>query len=343
VNPGLVVKLRPAGPWRIGPNSGARDRVDGIYHSDALFSAVTGAMRSLGVMDEWLAATASNENAPVAVFSSCYPFVEEVGLVVPPRHVWPPPASPKIHFKGARFVPLGIVNSLLTGQSLDEDKWSVDGPSECLLPPGRVGPFRATVRSSAAVDRLSGNVHPHSAACVEFSPGAGLWAAISFADDESYARWSEPVRGALRWLADSGFGGERSQGWGRSAAPEFIEGSLPNMILPETPVPVPAEGEEPRAPEMLHWLLSLFTPGPDDAVDWKRGNYAVMARAGRIESPAASGAPKKLVNMIQEGSVIAATGPIRGSATNVAPEGFAHPVYRAGFALAIPVPARRDT
>jgi len=27
----------------------------------------------------------------------------------------------------------------------------------------------------------------------------------------------------------------------------------------------------------------------------------------------------------------------RGSATDVAPDGFAHPVYRAGFAVAIPL------
>ena len=40
MNPGLVVKLRPAGPWRIGPDSGARNKVDAIYHSDSLFSAV---------------------------------------------------------------------------------------------------------------------------------------------------------------------------------------------------------------------------------------------------------------------------------------------------------------
>jgi len=38
-----------------------------------------------------------------------------------------------------------------------------------------------------------------------------------------------------------------------------------------------------------HWLLSLFTPGPDDAVDWKSGNYTVIARAGRIDSPAGFG------------------------------------------------------
>ena len=39
------------------------------------------------------------------------------------------------------------------------------------------------------------------------------------------------VKAAFRLLADSGFGGERSRGWGRSEAPEFIEGQLPDMIL----------------------------------------------------------------------------------------------------------------
>ena len=58
MNPGLVVKLRPAGPWRIGPDSGARNRVDVIYHSDSLFSAVTSAMERMGLLSEWLDATA---------------------------------------------------------------------------------------------------------------------------------------------------------------------------------------------------------------------------------------------------------------------------------------------
>ena len=51
MNPGLVVKLRPAGPWRIGTDSGARNRVDAIYHSDSLYSAVTAAMARLGWLD----------------------------------------------------------------------------------------------------------------------------------------------------------------------------------------------------------------------------------------------------------------------------------------------------
>jgi hypothetical protein len=36
--------------------------------------------------------------------------------------------------------------------------------------------------------------------------------------------------------------------------------------------------------------------------------------------------------------VLVASAVPRGSAADVAPEGFPHPVYRAGFALAIPIP-----
>ena len=43
----IEVRLRPTGPWRVGHRGGDRERVDVIYHSDALFSALTHAM--LGV------------------------------------------------------------------------------------------------------------------------------------------------------------------------------------------------------------------------------------------------------------------------------------------------------
>ena len=42
--------------------------------------------------------------------------------------------------------------------------------------------------------------------------------------------------------------------------------------------------------------------------------------------------------MISEGSVIAAPSAPPGAASNVAPDDFPHPVYRAGFALAVPIP-----
>ena len=534
MNPGLVVKLRPAGPWRIGPDSGARNRVDFIYHSDSLYSAVVSAMARLGSLDAWLDATARRaEDAPppAVCFSSCFPFLDDIGFVVPPRTVWPPVSralkSARVRWKSARFVPLGVVQAILAGQRLDENHWSVDGPSECLVPAGKPGPFRTAVRWSAAVDRLTGSTERHSTACLEFRPGAGLWTVVSFLDEAAYSRWLEPVKAAFRLLADTGFGGERSRGWGRAESPEFIEGALPDMILPpsaaveqvsaqaeeqtstgdpEPTVPVtepPADSppsndpdpavpvteppverpsveeppvEEPReapsepshqaaavrgpsdleplmadssplppseveppsgesvplvvddapsAPEPMqpisdpaqadspestdavpmpqeqsasaimheasiteaaqdadelaaahseeeiatesvateapqaeapqataavsapqtpavpghpHWLLSFFTPAPADAVDWRRGNYTVLARGGRVDSPAGSGELKKQIQMVAEGSVVYAPNGPCGSVADVAPDGFAHPVFRAGFAVSIPLP-----
>jgi CRISPR type III-A-associated RAMP protein Csm4 len=454
MNPGLVVKLRPSGPWRIGPDSGARNRVDVIYHSDSLYSAVTGAMARLGRLEDWLGATARSA-APAVCFSSCFPFLNETNFAVPPRSVWPPASaamtSSRVRWKSARFVPLPVIRAVLAGRPL-KDHWSVDGPSGCLVPEGRPGPFRTAVRWSAAVDRLTGASERHSMACLEFRPGAGLWTVVGFADESARDQWADTVKAAFRLLADSGFGGERSRGWGRSESPEFIEGSLPELIVgvpqkaqerenpappaapvesteapaidvaesltveplaglatepaepraeaaelapeiaaplemsaapespaeespaqtaestaeaaepsPDTAVPVePAVAVEPAdetaeppaieaaaepaeppaaAPRAAsHWLLSLFTPAESDSVDWARGNYTVLARGGRVESPSGSGALKKQIQMVTEGSVLVAAAAPRGSAADVAPDGFAHPVFRAGFALAIPLP-----
>src|SRR5882724_3867711 len=234
MNPGLVVKLRPAGPWRIGPDSGARNRVDVIYHSDSLYSAVTSAMSRLGRLDAWLDATARNAE-PAVCFSSCFPFVEEIGFVIPPRTHWPPISQSRmagrVRWKSARFVPLGMVQAILAGERLDENRWTVDGPSGCLVPMGTPGPFRTSVRWGAGIDRLSGASERHSTACIEFRPGAGLWTVIGFADEGARDQWQDAVKAAFRLLADTGFGGERSRGWGRSETPEFVEGELPAMIL----------------------------------------------------------------------------------------------------------------
>jgi hypothetical protein len=392
-------------------------------------------MARLGSFEEWLDATV-RAAAPAVCLSSCFPFLDEFRLVVPPRTLWPPTSaggSTRVRWKSARFVPLEVVRAILAGRKLDEAQWSLDGVSECLAPAGRPGPFRTSVRWGAAVDRLTGSTERHSTACIEFRAGCGLWTVVSFLDEAARDRWQGPVKAAFRLLADSGFGGERSRGWGRAEQPEFDEGDLPNMILPPAPPEAagptveqildrlvtrlvgpeavlesianssaqesakqsdqelgPAEGpgdvkaegsvsaesaveigsgvavlELEEVPDTLvesaplepepepaiaaalvdapqsHWLLSLFTPAPGDTVDWRRGSYAVLTRGGRVESPAGSGALKKQVQMIAEGSVLAAASEPRGSATDVGPEGFSHPVYRAGFAVAIPLPEVR--
>jgi CRISPR type III-A-associated RAMP protein Csm4 len=376
----MLIKLHPTTPWRIGPDSGDRDRVDRIYHSDSLYSAVSSAMARLGTLDEWLDATArpgdgapappvrvgdsisagisaseiDTQAPPVRVgdsinagipftpavrFSSCFPFQGDVSFIVPPRSLWPPPASPKVRWRGAKFVPLSVVNELVTSRSISEEGWTVDPASECLVPisgsgSGSGGPFRVSVRSSAAIDRHGSGVFPHSTACIEFAPNCGLWAAAEFADDAAREKWNAPLKGAIRLLADSGFGGERSRGWGRAEV-SFSDDPLPFVALASD-----------SAADSAWWMLSLFHPASGDSVDWGRGSYSLTTRGGRVESPVSWGDVKKPTRMIAEGSVIVAPTEPRGSASNVAPDDFPHPVYRAGFALAVPIPLgpaeRRD-
>ncbi len=471
MNPAFVVRFRPSGPWRIGVDSGARDRVDRIFHSDALFSALSLAMLRLGRLEEWLAATATAAGEPAVRLSSLFPFLDEIQFVPPPRSLWPPPPSPKVRWGNARFVPLSLVGDLVAEKPLRDNRWFLDGASGCLLPsePGeRCGPFRVALRSHAAVDRVSGAaVEVHRTACIEFAPGAGLWGVASFADEDARARWSGPLQAAFRVLADTGLGGERSLGWGRSGQPEFVAGTLPDLILPEplraplppapparaavrtltalellrsytaaappqaatSETPAPAEAQpvpaaepesepaasgpapepasetpssapdlassaapepaapapspepppspapdlassaapEPAAPapspepppasapspapaaatpkpraETGYWLLSMFTPAQDDAVDWQRGSYTLAERGGRIDSPARAGDAKKILRMVEEGSVLLAPVAPRGAAPDVAPDGFPHPVFRCGFALAVAIPVRGD-
>ncbi len=148
------------------------------------------------------------------------------------------------------------------------------------------------------------------------------------------------MRGAFRLLADTGFGGRRSSGWGQTAAPEFESGSWPRLLLPKVAGasdggPEPGTESE-QAP--LFWLLSLYSPGPKDSVDWSSGDYQLTSRNGHVDSRAGSGAAKKALRMIAEGSVLAVRDEPVGVAVDVAPENFSHPVYRAGFALTCKLP-----
>ena len=176
----------------------------------------------------------------------------------------------------------------------------VDGASECLVPAGQPGRF-AHVRSTAAVDRLTG-AGRHATACLEFRPDAGCGCGV-FATNAARA-WG-PVRAAFRLLADSGFGGERSRGWGRSDTPEFIEGALPeyeNGGFPGEPEPQPTRWREnePEQPRRYRNRWAAAKPHPRTGrcpcshpppTTRRLGarRYTVMARGGRIDSPSGSG------------------------------------------------------
>lgn len=321
----LLIRLRPLTPFRFGPSSGARDQTDLTLHSDSLYGAVSSAMGQLGRLYEWLAATARAPE-PAVRFTSLFPFSGTRLYITPPRTVWPAAAG-KLRSKSARFIPLDAVRTLLSGGSLSEDRWLIDPSSACLLPIERnlpaPPPFRVSHRRAAAVDRqVEGNVELHSTACLEFAPGAGLWCAAVFAGASAVEQWSDPVVAAFRLLGDSGIGGERSRGWGRFEIRQ--EPWDPARLAPA------GNGQ----PLNAWWTLSLFSPGIADQVDWERGNYSLVSRTGRVD---ATGSLKRAARMVEEGSVLVAPAPPIGSAHDVAPEDSSHPVFRAGFAVTVPV------
>jgi hypothetical protein len=149
----FIIRLRPTGPWRFGPDSGSREHVDLLLHSDAVYAAVSSAMARLELLSDWLDATARCEGPSPVRFTSLYPYHRDHLFVIPPRGIWPPPASIKIRYKSARFVPLTVIEGLLNDKPIDEDRWSVDGESSCLVPQRLE---RRTVSQSSALQRSRG-------------------------------------------------------------------------------------------------------------------------------------------------------------------------------------------
>jgi hypothetical protein len=194
-------------------------------------------------------------------------------------------------------------------------------------------------RSHAAIDRLGSGVESHSTACIEFEPASGLWTAAAFHTEGAAREWKEALTSAFRLIADSGLGGRRSSGWGQIATFKVQEGSWPGLLLPRLARSKNGMADSSVDEKRDHWLLSLFTPATGDQIDWSAGSYSLTVRGGRTESSAGHGIHKKVVRMVEEGSVLSTESTPRGSAVDVAPDGFAHPVYRSGFALSIALPA----
>lgn len=343
----LLVRLRPLGPWRYGPSDGALDSVDALFRSDRLFSAVTLAMRQLGMLDSWLDATARAEK-PAVSFTSLFPFQGDTLFVTPPAHLWPPPStmvtspSPgfltKIRWRAAHFVPMSLMDSLLTGQPVLADQWIPDPESGCLLRRDRPSssPFRTVARAFAPVDRLRLTASDaHVSACVEFESGSGLWTVARLNDDAAEEAWREPLKAAFRLLGDTGFGGGRSKGWGQVQPPEFENGTWPGLILPKVGRAAKNDVHQEQT-SRSYWLMSLYSPAAQDTVNWSGGQYELTIRNGRVDG--ASGALKKSVRMVTEGCILDAASEPIGTAVDVAPEGFAHSVYRSGIALALLIP-----
>ena len=137
---------------------------------------------------------------------------------------------------------------------------------------------------------------------------------------------ARPVQALFRFVADAGSGRTLLR-VGTVRSPEFEP--LPSLLTA-----APAELDQH---ETGYWMLSMFAPANSDRVDWSRGSYSLLRRSGRTEG---RGDVKVESAMLEEGSVLIAEETPSGLARDIAPEGYSHPVYRAGFAFSVPVSVR---
>ena len=92
MNPGLIGQLRP-------PALGGLARIPArAIASIPSIIAIRCTPRSPplwrgSIARDWLDATARIPT-PAVRFSSCFPFLDEIGFVPPPRTVWPPSSPP---------------------------------------------------------------------------------------------------------------------------------------------------------------------------------------------------------------------------------------------------------
>jgi CRISPR type III-A-associated RAMP protein Csm4 len=317
-----------------------------------LFSALTLAAKQLDLLEEWLDATARSAS-PAFAFSSLFPFQGDVLFVTPPATLWPPPAglvtspSPvfltKVRWQAANFVPLPLVETILSGQKVLADQWAPDPESACLLRRDRPSttPFRTVLRTGAPVDRITRQSSAaYTFAGVEFEPGAGLWTVVRFADGAASGVWADRLKGMFRLLADTGLGGRRKAGWGQVQAVEFENGAWPAVLFPKLARGLAKKengaqkenGGNAEGP-LPYWLLSLFSPATDDAIDWSGGDYKLVERR----------TGGKQLRFVAEGSVVTATAAPVGKAIDITGGHSAQAMYRSGMTLAFELPAWPET
>jgi CRISPR-associated protein Csm4 len=360
----VCYRLVAQSAWHLGERGVGMEETSVILHADTLFSAVCLALAELGAdlvdMLERFPGYAGSQLSPGQPpfwITSAFPFSGQVYLF--PRPLLPFPFQkaagglPRLGktLKRIQFVSKAVLEKLLAGEPMDDELLMPDPqrPSEvavrkeALIQSGRVWIARDELdRLSADVDRYTGAVRiwadaprprvtldritnrsqVYAAGEVVFAAGSGLFFLASYQDDDP--AWREKLESALRLLADTGIGGERSSGFGRF----------------ELRVDDQFHLEEPAEPDGYLTLAPTWpTPAEIQANLMHDSAYQLINRRGWVGSPRGLNLQKSDVRMLAEGAVFH-TKPA-GALVDVAPvlidaqgepKPFDHKVWRYGLA-----------
>lgn len=190
------------------------------------------------------------------------------------------------------------------------------------------------------VDRASNTSAYYEVGRVSYAPEAGLALLVRFHDPSAKPMFER----LLGLLGESGLGGRRSSGYGAFRCEPG----------PALDLAIPAGGR-------LAVLLSRYLPDSDGefaALQRERSRYQLVEVGGWLYSVGVPAQRRRRIRMVAEGSVIdISAGMPRGTLADVRPDyrqsrdghpivgrdqGTAHPVYRSGLALALPIPDQQE-
>lgn len=238
--------------------------------SDTLFGAVCWGIRALGLMDDsqltgWLEA---QQNAPVLAFSHAFPLYTKGATRL---RLYPRPASFQPTFAdfdrlakskaekvraaaaGKKLKRIGYVSEAVLNQIVAGNLQPFAGlqaffsgsgqlthkagalwtsPEAALVPDRPEKLFETEAMQHNQIDRMAGATVEGMLFYREetfFAPGAGLWAALR-TDEQDFARYIQP---ALRYLADTGLGADRTSGKGQFDITVEFAFDLPRAKTPK--------------------------------------------------------------------------------------------------------------
>jgi len=350
-----------------------------IIPSDTLFSALAATWRRMDQqVDELLAPFTSKPSAPPErplppdpsfLLTSAFPRVGGVRFYPMPvnPHVLFDPAKKTVEARGkplkrVRFLSEGLLQKALLGSKLDEDLFAETGEDQkshgfalqggaLWLSAAEIASLPAAFRRAkgketslryenvwasertprVTIGRITSAATIFHAGRVRFAQECGLWFGLHWT--RANAALAALVGQTLAQLQHAGLGGERTSGYGA-----FTFAEAPPVTLPD-----PAGGRAAL-------LLSRYHPRGDElpaALTHPAAAYQLVPVEGWLNSPGHAPQRRKRLLMVTEGSLVCPPAYPAGDLSNVRPtyknpEGqVAHPVYRAGFALAVGWPDDR--
>jgi CRISPR-associated protein Csm4 len=347
----------PGGGFHFGRTGYAQEETAESFPSDSLWAALiaTLAEEEGAAAAQALVDRLRTEEPPFAL-TSLFPRAGDVPFLPRPALSLPLGEGgrerPPKFGKRLRYVSPGILHLWLQGEDLapylPDEAWR--SPRGCFLQGGvvwltaeerarlpgdwaRVAPERLVrqkvwdvlPRPRVTVDRRSHASAVFRVARLSFAPGCGLWVGVRFAAAPGpYGRaWWEAW---LERLGHRGVGGDRSPGCGTFSWQ--ARGPLP---LPEG-----AGGD-------CALLLSRYHPRREELEAGVLGDgarYQLAFVSGYLASPEGPARLRNRVALLEAGSVVRMAGGLpRGDLADVTPLGWsAHPIYRGGLALAVPIP-----